>query len=380
MNSETKHDFDAALASGTQQLNRLNERFEDGLWDWEISVGKEWYSTRLVALLDYTKACANEGSYPNELMRLLAQSTQETVLATRRIRERLANSADFDERLNIIDAEGESIWLRVRGGVSNDTLEGPYSAGAIEDISDRVLLETERQKFSQELERSNAELQAFASVASHDLKAPLRHVSELARRIQQSEEDSNSAPLSEEQKLCLSEMKDRIGLMDELLNGMLEYARVGRPEDRSETVDFEELASDSLGLLAPPREFRIDLDVTALPLKADTSVLEKCFRNLLDNAIKHANKEDPHVRISIADIDSHVCIAVHDNGPGIPEEQRVEVFDLFATLDQTEATRGAGMGLAIVKKSIENAGGNASIRTSELGGACVELCWPRQAV
>lgn len=365
-------DMEAVATNKTRRLNRLNDRSERGFWDWELGTDHEWYSTRLVSLLDYGLA----DPFANELMRLLAQATAGSVKETRRIRERIANARDFDERIHIINAERQPVWLRIRCAVSADGNGEHYSAGAIEDITDRVLLETERAGFAEELERSNAALEAFADVASHDLKSPLRHIGESIRKLQEPQDGDTF----KEAQTGLQGVQARIGQMSNLLDGLLDYSRVGRAKDRITTVDVQVLIDDVLALHASPSQIKIDLDCEAAQIETNVVALQTCVRNILDNAIKHADNANPCLLLELRDEDTNVVISVHDNGPGIPEQQKAEVFDLFRTLEQAEGTRGSGMGLAIVKKYVRAHGAAISIGKSELGGACFVLSWPKQAV
>lgn len=364
-------DMEAVAADKSRQLRRLNDRPSGGFWDWELGTHNEWYSTRLATLLDYRLT----ESFPNELMRLLAQTTDASVKATRRVRERIAGAKDFDERLNVLTPDDQPVWLRIRCAVSKDLLAGHYSAGTVEDITDRVLLETERARFAEELERSNAELDAFANIASHDLKAPLRHIGESARQLQQKQDGKTPKHFDTH----LTAIQARIGLMNNLLDGLLDYARVGRAKDRIAHIDVQQLLDEVLELLAPPSKIKIELDCAAALLETDAIALQTCLRNILDNAIKHADKNNPCLLLELRDEGTNVVISIHDNGPGVPEQQRAEVFELFRTLEQPDHTRGSGMGLAFVKKCAHAHGGAITIEESELGGACFVLSWPKHA-
>jgi len=306
-------EFQALVAEKQQPLSRLNTRFSRGFWDWELGDDSQWYSDRIIELLDY----GLDGSFSSELDRLLAQSVPQSEAVAEKIRHCIARASQFDERLCIRAASRQIIWLRIRGASIAQGEDDFYSAGAIEDVSARVQLENERQVMADELERSNRDLETFAYVASHDLKAPLRHVVQLMQWV---EEDAGQA-LPDECLEHFNQMGEQVGLMDQLLDSLLEYARVGSAAGRLSEVDLHKLTTQAIAFLGANQDIEIQLAGALPSVVADAVALEKCLRNLIDNAMKHANQDQPRIRVSVLSDGSDVLISVEDNGHGIPAEQ-----------------------------------------------------------
>lgn len=241
-----------------------------------------------------------------------------------------------------------------------------------ESLEDRVAERT------QELERSNRELDRFAYVASHDLKAPLRAIDNLATWLHQ---DVNELlpPQSQEH---LHKLRGRVRRMEKLLDDLLAYSRAGRVQHALQEVDSGALVRSIFDLLSPPPQFRLTVHEPMPVITTQRVPLETVLRNLLGNAIKHHNRSDGHVQVAAAWVEAGQAVEfrVEDDGPGMALEYHDRVFELFQTLQPRDQVEGSGMGLAIVKKTVESAGGVITIESSEGGGACFRFTWPVQRV
>jgi signal transduction histidine kinase len=230
-----------------------------------------------------------------------------------------------------------------------------------------------REAVQAELERSNAELDSFAYVASHDLKAPLRGIRNLAEWITEDLGDH----ASDETKENLSLLRGRVDRLDGLLESLLEYSRVGRRSDAVETVDSAQLVTDIAQYLAPREGFAI-LAADGMP-RFDTArvPLEKVLRNLINNALKHHDRDQGTVTVTAMRQDGFVKFRVADDGPGIPREFHEKIFQMFQTLRPRDEVEGSGMGLAIVKKTVESAGGKIRVESDHPSrGTAFVFTWP----
>ncbi|HEU0031245.1 MAG TPA: GAF domain-containing protein [Kofleriaceae bacterium] len=238
---------------------------------------------------------------------------------------------------------------------------------------DNARLFADAQRLIKELEKTNTELDQFAYAASHDLRAPLRGISNLAMWI---EEDLGPAtPKKVREHIAL--LKGRAARMDKLINGLLELARVGRTRQRPERVDVTELLHETIDLLSPPEASRV-LIIGAMPtLVAERFALQQVFLNLIANAIQHAGRKDVVVRISADERADEVEFTVADNGVGIPVEHHDRVWQIFQTLQARDIVESTGIGLAIVKKQVEANGGRAWI-DPHTTGATMRFTWPKK--
>ena len=236
-----------------------------------------------------------------------------------------------------------------------------------ETLEERVRVRTA------ELERSNQELDQFAYVASHDLKAPLRAVDNLAQWVV--EDLGTNVPQETARHLKL--MQQRVLRMEGLLDDLLQYSRAGRYEYQVEMVDCGVLVEEVIQLLAPPKTFTIEV-VSALPTFETFKVpLLQTFQNLIGNAIKHHSKKDGHVRIDVVDAGNWWQFSIEDDGPGIAPEYQEKVFEMFKKLQSSDEVEGSGMGLSVVKKVIESFGGCIRLISEEGQGSRFEFTWPK---
>ncbi len=230
---------------------------------------------------------------------------------------------------------------------------------------------------SAELARSNLELENFAYIASHDLKAPLRGISNLSKWIAEDLGDSVDEETSENLEL----MHSRVERLEGLLDGLLQYSRVGRGDEKPEIVDVGQLISDITAYISPPEGCEVTVNGTLPTLTTEKAPLEQVFRNLIDNAIKHRDQDQIRILISGEEDADYCSFEVRDNGPGIPERFQERVFMMFQTLKPRDDLEASGMGLAMVKKLIEVNGGDINLESDpEDRYSVFRFTWKKQHI
>lgn len=232
--------------------------------------------------------------------------------------------------------------------------------------------EKDLQALVDQLQRANTELERFAYVASHDLKAPLRAISNLATWIK---EDIESKTITADTLSHLAMMLNRVARMERLLDDILAYARVGKRDNTFEQIDILEMIQEIVDLL-PARKFDIITDTDISQFFGERLPLEHVLRNLISNSIKHHHTGKGTITISVTEQPKHIEFVVSDDGPGIPEESREECFEMFKTLRPRDEVEGSGMGLALVKKIVETQGCSIEILPSEVG-LSIRFYWPK---
>lgn len=245
-------------------------------------------------------------------------------------------------------------------------------------VQSRALIEAhadELQRLTQSLSRINRELDQFAYVASHDLKAPLRGIASLASWI----EDDLGAKLGSESRQHLVLLRARVNRMETLIDGLLQYSRAGRVRNRVERVDVESLLQEVLEMLDPPREAVIRIGPGMPVFETERVPLQQVFQNLVGNALKHSGRPDVTVAVSVADAGDFYEFSVRDDGVGIPQPFHSKVWEMFQTLQPRDKVEGAGMGLALVKKNVENRGGRVRLESAAGTGATFSFLWPKEA-
>jgi signal transduction histidine kinase len=223
------------------------------------------------------------------------------------------------------------------------------------------------------LERANVELDRFAYVASHDLRAPLRGIATLSEFI--AEDIAGTEGIRDEVHENLALLRRRVRRLDELLMSLLDYSRVGRRSLRNEDVDVRELLEDAIDLLAIPDGFEVVLPEKLPVLETPKAPLRRVFVHLIGNAIKHHDRTHGRVEITYEHTQKYAIFTVTDDGPGIPAEYQDRVFEIFATLKRRDELEGSGMGLALIKKTVETVGGELEL-ASEGRGCVFTVRWP----
>lgn len=274
-----------------------------------------------------------------------------------------------------IDAYFNFIYhpLRDADGVVTGILS--HAVEVTEQVTARHVVEEkvrELARLTHDLERSNHELDQFAYVASHDLKAPLRGIANLAQWIEEDLGDRVTGESAQHMQL----LKGRVHRMEALIDGILRYSRAGRVREKPESVAVGQLLKETLELLAPPLGASITIQPDMPVLVTERVPLQQVFLNLISNAFKYANRADPSVEITARRDGDFVDFAVVDNGPGIPPQFRERVWQIFQTLEARDKVEGTGIGLSVVRKLVEVRDGRAWIDSAPGGGSAFHFTWP----
>jgi len=226
----------------------------------------------------------------------------------------------------------------------------------------------------EKLEMANADLNQFAYVASHDLKSPLNGISQLVSWL---EEDCHDI-LPKESQEHLALLRSRSKRMIALLNDLLEYSRAGKENYQAETFKLAKVVSELFDLQGNNDGFTCTAQDVELCLQRVP--FELVIRNLISNAIKHHDKDVGNIDISISIIEENeqnfYLIHVQDDGPGIPIELHEKALEMFQTLQSRDKVEGSGMGLALVKRTIQHQGGTFSIDPSDGRGTLMIIKLP----
>jgi signal transduction histidine kinase len=243
--------------------------------------------------------------------------------------------------------------------------------------SERTNLEMqarELRRFARALKKSNEDLDRFAYVASHDLKAPLRGIANLTSWLVEDLGDKLTPETTEYASL----LQNRVQRMEALIDGILQYSRAGRSREEPEQIDVGELVRDVLELIAPPSHFDVRMGDFWPRLRTERTPLQQVFMNLIGNAIKHADGDHPVIEIGLRDEGADFCeFSVSDNGPGIAAEYHERIFTIFQTLKARDEVEGTGIGLSVVKRTVENQGGQVWVESEPGHGATFSFLWPR---
>ncbi len=246
--------------------------------------------------------------------------------------------------------------------------------GTCTDIHDQKRAGEERERLIRDLETSNRELDQFAYVASHDLKAPLRGIANLSVWM----EEDLGGRLDGEARKHMDLLRGRVHRMEGLIDGILQYSRAGRVREAAEPVDTGALLAEVVDLLAPPAGIDIRVMEGMPTVIAERLPLQQVFMNLVGNAVKYGAAEHPRITVSAApDPADGWVFAVSDNGPGIAPAYHERIFGIFQTLQPRDTVEGTGIGLSLVRKIVESRGGRVWVESAEGAGATFRFHWPR---
>ncbi|HEX6259817.1 MAG TPA: PAS domain S-box protein [Woeseiaceae bacterium] len=234
------------------------------------------------------------------------------------------------------------------------------------------------EQFAAAMTEAYRQLDQFAYVASHDLKAPLRGIGNLAQWIQEDLGERLSGDSAEHLRL----LQGRVQRMEALIDGILAYSRAGRVTSRPEKVDTGALVREVIDFIAAPADVAIEVPDALPVLETELLPLQQVFMNLIGNAVKYSSAQRPDARVVIDSQpagDGVTEFVVRDNGPGIAPEFQEKVWGIFQTLVSRDKVEGTGVGLAVVKKIVEARGGRVSMQSTPGQGATFRFTWPKTA-
>ena len=244
--------------------------------------------------------------------------------------------------------------------------------GVSRDITRHREAEERQARLLEELASANEELKNFAYVVSHDLKAPLRSIGSLSTWILSDYGDK----LDEEGRELLNLLLSRVKRLDNLIEGILQYSRVGRVQEKHMLVDLSQVVPAIIELLAPAAHIEVKIVDPLPPIRGEKTRIEQLFQNLLSNALKFMDKPQGKIEIGCMRLDGYWQFRVSDNGPGIAPKYFDKVFQIFQTLTPRDELESSGIGLSLVKKIVEMYGGRVWIESKVGEGTTFFLTLP----
>jgi PAS domain S-box-containing protein len=262
-------------------------------------------------------------------------------------------------------------------GIHTDIDEQKQNEEALAQRAEEMLwLSDDLRATAHRLEERNLELEQFNYVVSHDLKAPLRAIGSLSEWI----EEDLQGQLSDESQHNMQLLRGRVYRLDALINGLLQYSRLGRSKLNFELVPVAELLTEVIDNLNPPSGFTVMVEPPMPILNTDRILIGRVFTDLIDNAVTHHNRSQGQVKITVSEQKDFYEFAISDDGPGIDERFYKKIFMIFQTLEPRDKRESTGVGLALVKRIVERQGGRIWA-VSEVGkGSTFSFTWPKKPV
>jgi len=354
---QARDDLEIEVAVRTQQANLLNLT-HDTIFVRDMSDVITYWNRGAQELFGWTAEEAI-GKRAHELLQTVYPAPIEE------IRSVLLDSGRWDGELEKTRADGTRVVVASRWSLRRDEQKRP--AAILEtnnDITDRKRREEEIRTLNEELgkrttelEASNKELEAFAYSISHDLRAPLRHMSGFTELLQK----NIASQLNEKSQRYMTMILESAKRMGNLIDDLLAFSRIGRAEAHKTTVSLEHLVQEALTEVRQETAGRnISWKVGSLPAwYGDRSMLRLAFVNLISNAVKFTRTR-PQAEIEIGCTDQkrdQVVVFIRDNGVGFDMKYVNKLFGVFQRLHPTEAFEGTGIGLATVQRIVHRHGG-----------------------
>ncbi|WP_238567363.1 PAS domain S-box protein [Flavobacterium sp. 83] len=249
----------------------------------------------------------------------------------------------------------------------------PYQYIAIStDITEEKLAKENLNRALVDLEKKNKELDQYAYVVSHDLKAPLRAINNLSEWIVEDMPDMPEVVSSNFELL-----RGRIQRMENLINGVLDYSRVGKTKIEKEVTDLKRVLSQIIDSIVPLEGFEIVVEDTFPVILTEKILIQQVFSNLISNSVKYNDKPIGKIECLYKALPGFHQFTIKDNGPGIAEEYRKKVFEVFQTIEARDKKESTGIGLSIVKKIIEEKGGEIYIESENDNGTSFIFTVPK---
>lgn len=350
-----------ALRTSESRLKEAQEMAHLGYWIWDVTTGDVEWSEEVYKIFR-----RDPREFTPHIESILALSPwpednqRDRELITRAVESREPGS--YEQKFLRPDNSVGYYFSNFQGNYDeNGALVSIM--GTIYDITDRKLLEEERRRFTEELERSNVDLQQFAYVASHDLQEPLRMISSYLQLIERRYRDRLDADAND----FINFAVDGANRLQLLINGLLEYSRVKTHGKNFESVDVREVLDEtcrSLELQIADNGAVVEYDGMPV-ITADRTQIARLFQNLIQNAIKFKREGvPPRILITASNSGNEHIFSVSDNGIGIESQYFARIFTIFQRLHTQDVLPGTGIGLAVCKRIIERHDGRIWVESS----------------
>jgi PAS domain S-box-containing protein len=382
-NITERKQMEISLKNSEERYALAVQALSVGIWDWNVETNGLYWSPRFKEMLGVS---ADKGAmtYHDFESRLHPEDKVRTVAM---LSGHIKRECAYDVEYRMQHDQGHYVPIHARGHASWDEQgRARRMVGSVEDVSMRKIAEAKIAAYTKALESSNKELKLllnsnkqldeFAFIASHDLKAPLRVIDNASKWL----EADLAEHLTGENKENMLLLRGRVRRMEKLLDDLLEYARIGRDDDSRyrESLRGDELLEDIQELLAVPKSFCLKVSPAFADVTIKRMPLQQILLNLIGNALKHHDRENGSIEVAVKESATDYVFSVQDDGPGIAPQFHEQIFRMFQTLKPKDQVEGSGMGLAMVHKNLKLFGGTIHLESAEGRGSRFRFTWPKQ--
>jgi two-component system sensor kinase FixL len=300
-------------------------------------------------------------------------SSEQVSKAFKHLEEIVMGKPTGPDEFTLKRKDGSYVTVEIRTfpiRIENQTL----GLGIARDITERKKSELSQNELITKVDKINRELNDFASIVSHDLKAPLRGIKTLANWILADCADKLGDQANEQINLLL----DRVERMYNLIEGALQYSRLGLTKGKQVQVNLNTFVPEIINMVVPPENITVTIENELPVIEFEETQIMQVFQNLLSNAIKYMDKPKGWIKIGCVEEDGFWKFSVSDNGPGIEEKHFEKIFKIFQALPTSPMFEGTGVGLTITKKIVELYNGKIWVKSKVGQGSTFFFTLPKQ--
>ncbi|TXK31173.1 PAS domain-containing protein [Pontibacter qinzhouensis] len=380
------NELEKRVAERTQELAASEERFRlvsmatnDVVWDWNLVTNDLWWSESLATVLGYKVKEMAQGI--NGWLEKVHPDDKDKML--KGLNSAINNGKDqWAAEYRIARADGSYAYVSNRAYIRHNEYQVPYRVlGSFIDLSDLKATQEQLEDTNEHLLKVNDDLDTFVYTASHDLKAPVANIEGLLLLLEEQMEEAGPLPGEPTQPL-FDMIKDSITRFKNVIKDLTDIAKVQRDVDgEAEIVDLVEVIANvklTVNDLLDKEQARLHIDIEkASKINFSRKNMYSILYNLVSNAVKYSSPDrKPEIFLKTEHVDGHVLLTVKDNGLGISEDNLTKMFTLFKRFHSH--VDGTGMGLYIVKRMIDNAGGSIEVESEEGKGTVFKLYFKRE--
>ncbi len=298
--------------------------------------------------------------------RAMIISSDELFEANQKLREEAEGLKEINKNL-------EDVLNSMNLDVSKVSTETNFNASDFvkKQALEIVTINKQREQLLKSLEEQNKELNEYAHVVSHDLKAPLRNIYTLVNWVIEDNKDQ----MDEHCSTSLNSVLYNVEKMDILIKGILEYSTIDKIESEDRIVDFNVLCDETVRTLFVPNTMTIKIQENLPKVFGNSSRFKQVFQNLIQNAIKYSDKENGLIEVGYEEKNDHHLFFVKDNGIGINPKYFDRIFKVFTKLESNN--HSSGIGLSIVKKIVHYYKGEIWVESQENVGSTFYFTLPK---
>jgi PAS domain S-box-containing protein len=293
----------------------------------------------------------------------------------RKIMKTLNKTGEWHGEVHNIKKDGTTFWCHANVSFFDHPDFGEVLISIHSDITKRKQAEEQRENLIKKLGQANKELDNFAHTVSHDLKAPIRGIISLVDWISKDYEDK----LGEKGKDLIDLLNKRAMKVYNLINGVLNYSKIGYLENNLQDVDLNILIPQVIEIINPPKHIEIKVKSSMPVIFSTKTLIEQLWLNLIDNAVKFIDKPKGDISIYSSDANGSWEFSVKDNGCGIKEKYFDKIFKIYQTVRPLDKHESTGIGLSIVKKIVGLHGGSIRVESKVGEGSTFYFSFPKKA-